>query len=262
MNIPLWPLEEMSTNDEANQGCPSMTLYPVSGVSPASVVVICPGGGYVRRAPHEGEPIAIWLNELGIAAVVLHYRVAPYKHPIPLGDAKRAIRKVRHHAREWGFDANRVGILGFSAGGHLASTAGTHYDGGNLESADPVERHSSRPDLMVLSYPVITFGSYAHEGSKLNLLGENPDAVLVTELSTEKRITKDTPPTFLWHTANDQAVPVENSLLFAAQLSANKIPFELHVFESGSHGMGLAESHPEVQVWPDVCGRWLKKQGF
>jgi acetyl esterase/lipase len=262
MNVPLWTLEEMNSIGEENVGCPGLTIYPVSSESPAPVVVVCPGGGYVRRASHEGEPIARWLNGLGIAAVVLHYRVAPYQHPIPLGDAKRAIRKVRHHASEWGMDSERVGILGFSAGGHLASTAGTHYDSGNSESEDPIERQSSRPDLMVLCYPVITLGSYAHQGSKFNLLGESPNQDRVDQLSNENRITKDTPPTFLWHTADDGAVPVENSLLFAAGLSRNKISFELHVFESGAHGLGLAEDHPEAKAWPDLCGRWLRKQGF
>jgi acetyl esterase/lipase len=262
MNVSLWTHEEMNTIGQANQGCPSMTLYPVSSDKPAPVVVVCPGGGYRERASHEGEPIANWLNGIGIAAVVLHYRVAPYKHPVPLGDAQRAIRKVRHHAVEWGFDANRVGILGFSAGGHLAASAGTHYDGGNEDSDDPIDRHSCRPDLMVLCYPVITLGSFTHLGSLHNLLGENPDPGLLSMLSNETQITKDTPPAFLWHTADDPVVPVENSLMLASQLSLSKIPFELHVFESGAHGLGLAESSPEVRAWPAVCGRWLRKQGF
>jgi acetyl esterase/lipase len=264
MNIPLWTQKEMSNIGEANQGCPSMTLYPVSSGKPAPVIVVCPGGGYERRASHEGEPIARWLNGIGIAAVVLNYRVTPYKHPVPLGDAQRAIRKVRHHAEEWGFDANRVGILGFSAGGHLAATAGTHFDKGKDEdeSGDPIDTYGCRPDLMILCYPVITLGSFTHAGSLLNLLGEDPDPALVYKLSNETQITMDTPSTFLWHTADDQTVPVENSMMFAAELSLNKIPFELHVFESGAHGLGLAESSPEVRVWSDVCGRWLKKQGF
>jgi acetyl esterase/lipase len=262
MNFPLWAQEEMNAIGEANQNCPSVTLYPVSSGEPVPVVVVCPGGGYGWRAPHEGEPVARWLNGIGIAAVVLHYRVAPYKHPVPLEDAQRAIRTVRHHAEEWGFDANRVGILGFSAGGHLAATAGTHFDEGKDGTGDPIDRQSCRPDLMVLCYPVITLGSFTHSGSKRNLVGENPDPALVSSLSNERQITKDTPPAFLWHTADDQAVPVENSLLFAAQLSLNKIPFELHVFESGVHGLGLAESSPEVRAWTDVCGRWLKKRGF
>ncbi|SEC55587.1 Acetyl esterase/lipase [Paenibacillus sp. GP183] len=262
MNVSLWTHEEMNTIGQANQGCPSMTLYPVSSGKPAPVVVVCPGGGYRERASHEGEPIARWLNGIGIAAVVLDYRVAPYKHPVPLGDAQRAIRKVRLHAEEWGFDANRVGILGFSAGGHLASSVGTHYDKGKEDSDDPIDRHSCRPDLMVLCYPVITLGSFTHSGSLLNLLGENPAPALLYMLSNETQITKDTPPTFLWHTADDPVVPVENSLMFASQLSLNKIPFELHVFESGAHGLGLAEGSPEVRAWSEVCGRWLKKQGF
>jgi acetyl esterase/lipase len=262
MDIPLWSTAEMIDMEGANQGCPSLTVYKAAGKSPAPVVIVCPGGGYGGRASHEGAPVAEWLNTLGITAVVLHYRVAPYKHPIPLHDAQRAIRTVRHHAEEWGIDASRVGILGFSAGGHLASTAGTHYDAGQPQAEDPVERQSSRPDLMVLCYPVITFLDFRHNGSKLNLLGDNPEPNLVVNLSNETQITGDTPPAFLWHTADDGAVPVENSLQFATELSKNKIPFELHVFQSGRHGLGLAEDHPEAYTWPELCGRWLKKQGF
>jgi acetyl esterase/lipase len=262
MNIPLWQNVELETQEGPNAGCPSATVYPLAGEGPYPVVVVLPGGGYGRRADHEGEPIAKWLNSIGIAAIVVNYRVAPYKHPVPLQDAQRAIRLVRHNAEAWKMDPSRVGILGFSAGGHLASTAGTHYDSGNPQAADPIDRLSSRPDLMVLCYPVISFGHCTHGGSKLNLLGENPDENLVALLSNETQITPDTPPTFLWHTANDGAVPVENSMLFAMELSRNKVPFDLHVFESGNHGLGLASNHPEAHVWPSLCEAWLRKQGF
>lgn len=261
--IELWPGATQDAIGEKNEGCPSLTLYLAEGQeSPRSAVIVYPGGGYGMRADHEGEPIARWLNELGISAFVLNYRVAPYRHPIPLQDAQRAIRTVRHHAEAWGIDPQRVGILGFSAGGHLASTAGTHYDSGNLEAADPIDRHSSRPDLMVLCYPVITMETQGHQGSKNNLIGEDASEELIRHLSSEQQVTPDTPPTFLWHTADDAAVPVENSLLFAAALSRHKVPFDLHVFESGRHGIGNAADHPEAYIWPDVCANWLRKQQF
>ncbi|MEW9699740.1 alpha/beta hydrolase [Paenibacillus sp. SI8] len=260
--IELWPGAAQESIGEENQGCPSLTLYPLAGKAVSSAVIICPGGGYGRRAFHEGEPVAKWLNGLGIAACVLNYRVAPHQHPTPLQDAQRAIRTVRHYADEWRIDPNRIGILGFSAGGHLASSAGTLYDAGDAHAADPIDRQSSRPDAMILCYPVITFGEFAHEGSKLNLLGETPDDALMTLMSTEKQVTADTPPTFLWHTAEDASVPVENSLLFTAALSRNRVPFDLHVFESGRHGIGLAEDYPEAKNWPTLCAAWLKKHSF
>ncbi len=261
-NIELWPGAAQESVGEENQGCPGLTFYPASGEGLRAAVIVCPGGGYGRRAAHEGEPVALWLNSLGISAFVLHYRVAPHRHPLPLQDAQRAIRTVRHRAEEWRIDPKRIGILGFSAGGHLASTAGTLFDAGNEEAADPIERYSSRPDLIVLCYPVITFGDSGHVGSKFNLLGEPADEDLAAALSTHTRVTDHTPPAFLWHTADDAAVPVENSLLFAGALSRHQVPFELHVFESGRHGLGLAEEHPEAKAWPALCGTWLRKQNF
>jgi acetyl esterase/lipase len=258
----LWPNGTPNALGEAEEDKPTLVPYLVDGGEPRAAVVVCPGGGYARRADHEGEPIALWLNTLGISAFVVHYRVAPYRHPNPLMDAQRAIRTVRHRAAEWNINPQRVGILGFSAGGHLASTAGTHYDFGNTESADPIERESSKPDLLVLCYPVITFGEHAHAGSRLNLLGEMEPAELVELLSNEKRVNADTPPTFLWHTADDASVPVENAYLFAAALSRHQVPVELHVYESGRHGLGLAKEHPEAYTWSELCGNWLKKRGF
>jgi acetyl esterase/lipase len=226
-------------------------------------VIVCPGGGYGGRAHHEGEPIALWLNTLGISAFVLRYRVAPYRYPSALNDVQRAVRYVRHRADEWGIDAGKVGVLGFSAGGHLTATAGTCYDLGRPDAADPVERHSSRPDLIVLCYPVITMQRpYTHEGSLFNLLGPDPDEELVRLMSCELQVTPDTPPTFLWHTSNDGAVPVENSLGFASALSRAGVPFDLHVYEKGGHGMGLAEGDEHVASWSSVCGLWLKRYEF
>jgi acetyl esterase/lipase len=259
--IALWDNVKLKEN-EYNTDCPSIEPFLLDGDGTYPVMLIAPGGGYSHRAEHEAYPVAQWLNSIGISAIVLHYRVAPFSHPIPLVDAQRAIRMVRYHASEWKLDQNRIGILGFSAGGHLASTAGTHFDLGNRQAEDPIERISSRPDVMVLCYPVISMGEYTHEGSRNNLLGESPSLEMIQLLSSESQITKDTPPTFLWHTANDAAVDVENSLLFASGLNRHNIPFELHVFESGRHGLGIAEEHPEAKAWPGLCETWLRKRGF
>jgi len=257
----LW--ESLTIKDKGiNDDCPNLELFLLEGEGPHPVMIVAPGGGYGHRAAHEGYPVAKWLNSIGISAVVLNYRVTPYKHPIPLGDAQRAIRLVRYHADKWNIDPNRVGILGFSAGGHLASTAGTHFDLGNNESEDPIENMSCRPDVMVLCYPVITMRNHTHGESKLNLLGESPDPELINLLSNETQITENTPPAFIWHTADDASVDVENSLLFTVGLSRNKVPFDLHVFESGRHGLGLAEDHLEAKAWPSLCEAWLRKRGF
>ena len=258
--LPLWE-SGAPLLDEADKG-PLLTAYLVPQDRLRGAVVVCPGGGYAARADHEGEPIALWLNSLGMNAFVVDYRVSPYRHPVPLMDAQRAIRLVRHSASGWGIDPAKVGILGFSAGGHLAATAGTHFDPGDAGASDPIERRSSRPDALVLCYPVITFGEYQHGGSMSNLLGDKPDPQLRASLSNETQVSAETPPAFLWHTADDGAVPVENSLLFATALSAKKIPFELHVYPTGVHGLGLGQDHPVVSQWTAACGIWLKGLGF
>jgi acetyl esterase/lipase len=262
MSLLLWPNGTPNKLGEGPEDKPTLVPYLVDRASPTAAIVVCPGGGYQRRADHEGEPIARWLNSLGISAFVVHYRVAPYRHPNPLSDAQRAIRTVRSRAQEWNVDPARVGILGFSAGGHLASSSGTHYDNGQANAEDAIERESCRPDLLVLCYPVISFVAFAHSGSRTNLLGDPADPQFAELLSSENQVTAQTPPTFLWHTADDAAVPVENSLLFASALSRNKVPFELHVYESGRHGLGLAEEIAGVRAWTDACAIWLAKQGF
>ena len=215
------------------------------------------------RADHEGAPIARWLNGIGLAAFVLRYRVAPYRHPNPLTDARRAVRYVRHHAGQWGIDPGKIAVLGFSAGGHLTVSVGTHYDGGRPDAEDPVERESCRPDAIVPCYPVVTMKRpHTHEGSLHNLLGENPDPSLADSFSNETQVTPDTPPAFIWHTADDEAVPVENALLLAGAYSRNKVPYELHVYETGSHGLGLAEGDPRIATWTELCGSWLIKRGW
>lgn len=260
--IRLWEKDVPGYQPEFGQEVPNMTPYLLEAAEKHAAVVICPGGGYWLKADHEGRPIAQWLNRLGISAFVLDYRVAPYKHPLPWMDAQRAIRYVRHNAESWGIDPTRIGILGFSAGGHLASTAGTHFDFGNAGAEDPVERVSSRPDAMILCYPVISMGDYSHEGSRTNLLGDEPDLALVELLSNEKQVTGETPPTFLWHTADDDAVPVENSLIFAEALSRHKVNCALHVFSKGPHGVGLAEDNPQLSLWTLLCEKWLQSIGF
>ncbi len=245
---------------------PKITVYraPASRANGAAVVV-CPGGGYgVVASDHEGKQVAEWLNSLGVAAFVLQYRLGPrYHHPAPLQDAQRALRLVRARAGEWGVDPARVGILGFSAGGHLASTAGTHFDHGQPDATDPVERQGSRPDFLVLGYPVISLTHPAvHKGSRDNLLGNDPDPKLLDSLSNETQVTALTPPTFLFHTDEDTGVPAEHSLLFYEALRRAKVPAELHVFVKGPHGVGLAPKDPALSVWPTLCAAWMETMGF
>ncbi len=255
--ILLWSDGAPGAMGNGMEDMPAITPYLVQADKPTPAVVICPGGGYARRAQHEGEPVARWLNSIGFSAFVLDYRVAPYHHPYPLADVQRALRLVRHHAAEWGIDDKHLGVLGFSAGGHLASTAATLFDMNAVPEADAIDQLSCRPDFAVLCYPVISSGAYKHAGSIKNLLGENPDADLLELLSTEKQVTDRTPPTFLWHTASDTGVPVENSMLFAQALSAHKVPFALHIFPFGRHGLGLAADTTQVQAWPELCAAWL-----
>lgn len=257
--ISLW--EQTAPFQLEGEETPSIQPY-FAGKEKAPAVLIFPGGSYRRRADHEGEPVAKWLNSLGIHAFVVHYRVAPYKHLVPLLDASRAVRLVRHHAHAWQVDAKKVGVLGFSAGGHVAATLATKYDHGDEKAADPVERESSRPDLLILGYPVITFGEFRHPDSMENLLGKDPSGEMRLFLSNERYVTKEVPPVFLWHTAEDKPVPVENSLLFASALSRAGIPFDLHIFESGRHGLGLASDHPEAAEWTSLCAKWLRKNQF
>jgi acetyl esterase/lipase len=243
---------------------PTLTPYLVpKASSTGAAIIICPGGGYQNLAEHEGRPVAEWLNTLGITAFVLKYRLGPqYHHPAPLQDAARAIRTVRSRAAEWGLDPKRIGILGFSAGGHLASTLGTHFDAGKPDSSDPVERANSRPDLMVLIYPVVTMRELTHSGSKRNLLGNEPSPELVALLSNEEQVTRETPPTFLVHTMTDATVPVENSMNFAMALRKAGVPFEFHLYERGPHGFGLGQKNPILATWPGRCADWLGLHGF
>lgn len=241
---------------------PTITPYLVNRKEKHGAVIIFPGGGYQGRAHHEGEPVAKWLNTQGISAFVVDYRVSPSRHPAPLADAQRAIRYVRFYAEEWSIDKQKIGILGFSAGGHLASTASTHFSKGCYESSDSIDRESCKPNIVILCYPVISFTHFYHGGSVQNLLGNNSSEQLRISLSNENNVTASTPPTFLWHTADDGAVPVENCLLYAQSLSKNKVPYEMHIFPNGRHGLGLAEEDPVVGKWTNLCENWLTEQGF
>jgi acetyl esterase/lipase len=263
--IELWQEGAPYTKGTGPEDRPAVKPYILNRAdgNPSACIVVCPGGGYSGRAAHESDPIAQWLNSIGVSAVVLRYRVKPYQHPCPLLDAQRAIRYVRHQADAWNIDANRVGVLGFSAGGHLASSVSVHYDDGQENAADPIEQYSSKPNVQVLCYPVITFdGDFSHKGSRLNLLGEEPDEALIQLLSSEKQVTEDTPPAFIWHTADDRGVVPENSLILAMALLAKKVPHEMHIFEHGRHGLGILNEIPDVQVWTELCERWLIRQGM
>lgn len=258
MTYLLWP----ETRLENNEDVPTLTPYLVEHSVGRGAIIICPGGSYQRRANHEGEPIAKWLNSLGISAFVLNYRVAPYKHPAPLSDAQRAIRFVRFHSKDWNLDKQKVAILGFSAGGHLAASASTLSSFHAYQPSDEIDQESYRPDFAILCYPVISFLENYHDGSLHNLLGENPTNELRANLSNELNVSTHTPPTFLWHTADDATVPVENSLLYARALSKWNVPYEMHIFPNGRHGLGLAESDVVVGQWKDLCKSWLVRQGF
>ena len=261
-SFPLWEQGAPGALGTAEKDIPTLTVFkPEAGKASGAAIVICPGGGYGGLAQHEGKDYAEWLAKHGVTGFVLKYRLGSggYKHPRMLEDAARAVRTVRARAEEWNIDPKRVGIMGSSAGGHLASTLLTHFDAGDTSAADSIDKESSRPDLGILCYPVITMvGGTTHLGSKKNLLGENPSDELAKLLSNEQQVTKETPPTFLWHTYEDTGVVPENSMLFALALQKNKVPYELHIYEKGKHGIGLANGHP----WTEQCLRWLKLRGF
>lgn len=264
--ILLWPDGAPGAKGNADTDKPTLTLFPASNENKVPTgVVVCPGGGYVNLAiTYEGFDVAEWLNKIGISAFVLKYRLGPvYHYPVELEDAQRAIRYARAHAEEFGIRPDRIGIWGFSAGGHLASTAGTHYDAGQKSATDPIERVSSRPDFMILAYPVISMlDPYAHQGSRTALLGDKPDPELLRSLSNELQVTPQTPPTFLFHTANDNVVPVQNSVQFEEALNKAGVPAEMHIYLKGRHGVGLAPDDPILRTWPDRLADWLKAQGM
>lgn len=244
---------------------PTLTLFaPAAGKANGASLLVLPGGGYAHLADHEGAGYAEWFATQGITCYVLKYRLgsAGYRHPAMLNDAARALRLLRSWAKRDGLDPARIGVIGSSAGGHLASTLATHFDAGQAEAVDLVERESSRPDLAILCYPVISFLEFGHVGSRKNLLGENPDPALVRNLSSELQVTAQTSPCFIWHTLEDKTVPVENAQLFAAALRVARVPYSLHIYEKGAHGLGLGRPGKPAPPWAEQCLYWLRERKF
>lgn len=264
--LPLWEKGAPGANGNEPKDIPMAKVRLPSSDKPTGALIICPGGGYGNLAMgHEGQEIAEWANDMGLAAIICDYRHRGkgYGHPAPLQDAQRAIRLVRTMAKEWNVAPNRVGIMGFSAGGHLVSTVLTRFDAGDPNNADPIDRASSRPDYGILAYPVILFGQPGtHKGSEKNLLGDSPDPKLLESFQSDLNVTKDTPPTFLFHTLEDKGVVPQNSVAFFAAMLKNGVSGELHVFEKGSHGKGLAKTIQGTSEWPNVCRRWLEGKQF
>jgi acetyl esterase/lipase len=267
----LWTNGAPGALGTADKDIPTLTPFlPAPEKATGAAMIICPGGGYGGLAPHEGRDYALWLKEQGISCFVLKYRLgsAGYRHPIMLQDAARALRLVRAQAAEWKLDPGRIGIMGSSAGGHLASTLLTHFDAGQPTAADPIERVSSRPDLGILCYPVITMGDDGHAGSRKNLLGDHPAPELIKLLSNELHVTHETPSCFIYHSADDTVVPVQNSLDFAAALQRAGVPFDLHIYEHGRHGTGLGLAvyakyeKGKLHPWTQDCLFWLRQNKF
>lgn len=265
-SFPLWNGPAPGALGTTEKDIPTLTPWPAAPErANGAAVVVCPGGGYGGLAvDHEGAQIAQWLNSLGVSAFVLRYRLGPtYHHPVELGDAARALRTVRARASEFRVDPNRIGIWGFSAGGHLASTLSTHWDRGDAGSQDRVERVSSRPDFAILAYPVITFTeAWTHQGSKRNLLGNEPDPSLLNWLSNDQQVTAETPPTFLFHTNADTGVPAENSVYYYLALRKAGVPAELHIYEKGPHGVGLGWSDAILGTWPARLADWMRTRSI
>jgi acetyl esterase/lipase len=261
---PLWPNGAPGAMGDADIDKPSITAYLAKSPN-GTAVIVCPGGSYMHLSMEkEGSDAARWLNSLGISAFVLQYRLGPkYHHPAMINDAQRAIRTVRTRAAALRIQPDRIGIWGFSAGGHLASTAATHFDAGDPNAADPIDRAGSRPDFAILSYPVISLNSeFVHAGSRTNLLGATPDPKLQDELSNDQKVTAQTPPTFLFHTTPDATVPVENSVRFYLALRKAGVPAELHIFERGPHGVGLAPTDATLSTWTSLLANWLRERGM
>ncbi len=263
--IPLWVSGAPGALGTGDNDVPALQVFLPAANPTKTGVVIAPGGSYQHLSmTKEGTDVAAWLNEHGVAAFVLKYRLGmKYHSPIELGDAQRAIRTVRASAAQYGVAADHIGMMGFSAGGHLAATAGTEFDAGNASATDPIERQSNRPDFLVLAYPVITMEDpYVHKGSRTYLLGDAPTQAQMDAMSAELHVTAETPPTFLFTTTDDRTVPVENSVMFYTALVKAGVPAELHIFQHGAHGSGLAAANPQLAVWPDLLLKWMQERGY
>jgi acetyl esterase/lipase len=260
--IPLWSGAAPGAQGTDDKDIPTITVYlPRTLPAGMAAVIICPGGSYTNLAMnHEGRQVANYMNSLGVMAFVLKYRLGPkYHHPVEIGDAQRAIRMLRSNAAAWRLAADKIGIMGFSAGGHLAMSASTHFDAGQAGAADPIDKVGSRPDFSILGYPVISLVEpWTHQGSKNNLLGPNADPELARSLSGEQSVTKETPPTFIFQTNADTTVPAENAIHYFLALRKASVPAEMHVFEKGPHGLGLAMDDPALSEWSKLLTNWMR----
>ncbi len=264
-SVLLWPDGAPGTLGTTDADKPALDIFLPDKTGSGTAVILFPGGGYQNlELDYEGTDEAHWLNHRGVAAFILHYRLAPrYHYPAPIQDGERAVSYVRAHATEYGINSDRIGIWGFSAGGHLASSVATHFDSGQPDAADPVDRVSDRPDFAILAYGVLSLDAdITNPGSRRNLLGPNPDPALVEQFTNAKQVTHDTPPCFLFHTAADQVVPVLNSVNFYLALLREGVPAELHVFEEGPHGVGLAQKDPQLRKWPELLEGWMHLHGW
>ncbi|MDR0390741.1 MAG: alpha/beta hydrolase [Planctomycetaceae bacterium] len=264
--ILLWEQDVPNALGTEEKDKPRMTVwFPDKNIATDVAVVICPGGAYSGLAlDHEGNQVAAWFNSFGVTAIVLEYRRLSqgYGHPNPMFDVQRAIRTTRFNAKDWGIDPLKIGVMGFSAGGHLASTAGTHFDDFERPNNE-IDKMSCRPDFMILCYPVILFDSkFTHRGSQRNLIGEYAPKELIDYYSSEKHVTEKTPPTFIFFTNEDTLVPPENGVEFYLALRKCKVPAELHIYQKGRHGQGLAKNQHGNETWPELCKAWLVNNGF
>jgi acetyl esterase/lipase len=261
----LWPDGAPGAVGSEEQDKPHLEIFTGYGPAPHTAVVVCPGGGYRSLAyPKEGTQIAEWLNLRGITAFVLTYRLSPrYHYPEPILDGYRSVRWVRSHAAEYHVAPDRIGMWGFSAGGHLVGMVGTHFDAGNSQAADPIDRASDRPDFVISSYGVLTMQpGIAKPGSLNSLIGDNPPQQVVDDLSADKHVTAQTPPYFLYATTPDQSVPVLSSVAFYTALVKAGVPAEMHIFQTGPHGTALGQSNPELDAWPGLLENWLRLNGW
>ena len=245
---------------ESEDFVPTIEAYPAENSKGA--VVVFPGGGYSNRAEHEGTGMGKWLQANGVTAFVVEYRVAPYRHPAEISDAMRAVRFVRHYADKYGVDKDKIAVMGSSAGGHLAGSVSVHYDKKMYEPTDEIDKEDYKPNASVLCYSVIDMFEYRHDGSRQNLIGPNPLQSDKELMSLYMQVDKNTPPAFLWHTAEDSCVPVENTLLYANALAKAKVPFEVHIYPHGPHGLGLAQDIPHTAQWTNALLNWLTLIGI
>jgi acetyl esterase/lipase len=261
----LWPSGAPGTLGSSDEDTPTIAAFIPASNPTKTAVVIAPGGGYVHLSMiKEGADVAAWLNAHGVGAFVLRYRLGPkYHNPIELGDAQRAMRTVRAEAAKYGIAPDHIGMWGFSAGGHLTASEGTMFDAGNPAAIDPIEQQSSRPDFLVLAYPVITMEDpYVHKGSRTYLLGDSPTQELMDAMSPDQHVTAQTPPTFLFSTTDDKTVPVLNSVMFYTALVKAGVPAEMHIFQHGGHGSGLAPANPQLKPWTDMLIKWMRERGY